>query len=66
MIEAVSGIISKFLALSQEIYNYIFGDVQFSVLWSWMPQDIQTAAASFIAILFAIALIQGIRRFLPF
>lgn len=66
MITLIENIISKFIALAERVFNYIFGDVQFSVLWDWLPQDIQNAAVSFIVILFAIALIAGIRKFLPF
>lgn len=66
MISIIQGIISAFLDLAENIFNYIFGDIQFSVLWDWLPTDIQTAAATFIVLLFAIALISGIRKFLPF
>lgn len=66
MISIIQGIISAFLDLAESIFNYIFGDIQFSVLWDWLPTDIQTAAATFIVLLFAIALISGIRKFLPF
>ena len=64
MIEAIQGIITKFINIGQEIFQDIFGEVQFNVLWSWLPRDIQTAAQTFIVILFIIALIKGIRNFL--
>lgn len=66
MIEAIQSIITKFINVGQDIFQEIFGNVQFSVLWSWLPTDIQSAAASFIVILFILALIRGIRNFLPF
>ena len=66
MISLIQNIISRFIALAQELFEYIFSGVQFDVLWSWLPSDIQTAAASFIIVLFAIAVISGIRKFLPF
>lgn len=66
MISIIQGIIEKFINLGQEIFEYIFSGVQFSVLWSWLPTDIQTAASTFIVILFVIALIKGVRNFLPF
>lgn len=59
-------IISSFLSFAQTVYNSIFGSVNFSVLWSWLPSDIGSAAATFISILFGLALIKGIRNFLPF
>lgn len=66
MIQVIQGIISSFIEVAQNVFNYIFGDIDFTVLWNWLPTDIQTAAAAFIVILFAIALIGGIRKFLPF
>lgn len=66
MISIIENIISKFLSLAEELFEYIFDGVQFSVLWSWLPSDIQTAASSLIIILFAAALIGAIRKFLPF
>lgn len=66
MITIIQGAITEFINLAEEFFQTIFQGVQFSVLWSWLPQDIQTAAASFIVILFALALIRGIKTFLPF
>lgn len=66
MITIIQSIISAFIELATNIFNYVFEGVDFSVLWNWLPQDIQTTAASFIVILFAIALINGVRKFLPF
>lgn len=66
MIEIIQGVISSFIGVAQDIFDYIFDGIELSVLWSWLPTDIQTAAAAFIAILFAIAIINGVRKFLPF
>lgn len=66
MISLIQGIIEKFINIGQEIFEYIFSGVDFSVLWSWLPNDIQIAASTFIVILFVIALIKGVRNFLPF
>ena len=66
MITLIENIITKFISLAEELFNYIFSGVQFDILWSWLPQDIQSTATSFILILFAIAVISGIRKFLPF
>lgn len=62
----LSGIIEAFINLAQTFFNNVFGGVNFAVLWNWLPGDIGAAAASLIAILFGIALIKGIRNFLPF
>lgn len=66
LLSILESIISAFIELANTFFEYIFGGVQFSVLWSWLPSDIGSAALSFISILFGIALIAGIRRFLPF
>lgn len=66
MIQLVQNIITKFISLAEEIFEYIFEGVNFNILWSWLPQDIYEAASGLILILFAIALIKGIRTFLPF
>lgn len=59
-------IIDSFIRLIQSFFEFVFGGVQFSVLWSWLPSDIGSAAASLIAILFGFALLSYIRKFLPF
>lgn len=66
MITLIENIITKFISLAEELFEYIFSGVQFNVLWNWLPTDIQTAASTFIVVLFALAIIAGIRKFLPF
>lgn len=66
MINLIQSAITEFISLAEEFFQTIFGNVQFSILWSWLPTDIQTAAVTFIVILFAIAIIRGVRAFLPF
>lgn len=66
MIDIIQGIITAFIGVGQDIFDYIFEGIDFSVLWNWLPTDIQTAASTFIVILFVIAIISGIRKFLPF
>lgn len=59
-------IIQKFLDLAQDAYDLVFGNVDFTVLWSWLPSDIGSAAAAIVFLLFAFVLVNVIRRFLPF
>lgn len=66
MIAIIQGIITKFLQLAERVFNYIFGDVQFEVLWNWLPQDIQIAAETLILVLFLFAIIDFIRKLVPF
>lgn len=62
----LSALYSKLISWIQAIFNAIFGNWNFGILFSWLPSDIQTVAASFILILFAIGLIKVIRDLLPF
>lgn len=62
----LENIISSFINLIQSFFDFVFGGVNFSVLWSWLPSDIGSAASSLIAILFGFALLSYIRKFLPF
>lgn len=66
MISIIENIINSFIELGERIFNYIFEGVDFTVIWNWLPSDIGSAALSFIAILFAFALIGAIRKYLPF
>lgn len=59
-------IVQKFIDLVQDAFDLVFGNVNFSVLWSWLPGDIGTAASAILFLLFAFALVNVIRRFLPF
>lgn len=65
-IATLKEIFAAFLDLSERIYEAVFENVDFGVLWRWLPSDIGTAASALIVVLFGIALISMIRRFLPF
>lgn len=62
----IQALLSWIINLVTSIWNLIFGDVQFSVLWNWLPSDIQVACASLIMLLFILVLIRFIRSILPF
>lgn len=66
ILDVLSEIIQKFVGLLDSFFDYVFGGVQFSVLWSWLPSDIGVAASTLIVFLFGLALISFIRKFLPF
>lgn len=66
MIELLQDLISRFIAFAQSIFQAIFGGIDFTVLWSWLPSDIQAAANYLILVLFVLVIIDVIRRFLPF
>lgn len=47
------------------IFQAIFGDINFAVLWNWLPQDIQNASAFFVILLFSLMLWKLIKSLLP-
>lgn len=66
IIQLIETVITKLFQLANTIFQWLFGDIQFNVLWSWLPSDIQAAAAFFILLLFTLAIIKFIRSLLPF
>lgn len=62
----IQALLTWIINLVTSIWNLIFGDVQFSVLWNWLPSDIQSACVSLIMVLFILVLIRFIRSILPF
>ena len=65
-IDLITGFISWFINLSEQIFNYLFGNIRFSILWEWLPQDIQTACSGLIIIFFALVIWRLLRSLLPF
>ena len=65
-INLITGFIQWFLNLAQQIYNYLFGHIDFAVLWRWLPSDIQAACNSLLIIFFALVIWRLIRGLLPF
>lgn len=66
IIQLIETVVTKLFQLAQTIFNWLFGDINFSILWSWLPSDIQAAAAFFVLLLFLLAIIKFIRSILPF
>lgn len=66
IIDLIVSIIQKFIDLIEQFFEIVFGGVNFAVLWNWLPADIGAAASGLIIILFGMALITFVRRFLPF
>ena len=61
-----SQIVQAIFGVIQRIFNAIWGGVDFSVLYSWLPADIQAAFAALILVLFGLAIIRAIKSVLPF
>lgn len=66
IIQLIDTVVTKLFALAQRIFNWLFGSIDFTVLWNWLPADIQAAAAFFVLLLFLLAIIKFIRSILPF
>lgn len=62
VVEDVVGWISSVI----EDINRIFADVDFTVLYSWLPSDIQTVITAILAILLFIALIGLLKKCILF
>ena len=48
IIQLIETVVTKLFQVANTIFEWLFGDIQFNVLWSWLPSDIQAAAAFFI------------------
>lgn len=67
MLESILTDLYQTLAsLVREVFNYLFGDWQWSVLFNWLPQDFITVASWFIIFLFGLMLFKVIKTLLPF
>lgn len=66
IIQLIETVVTKLFQVANTIFQWLFGDIQFNVLWSWLPSDIQAAAAFFILLLFTLAIIKFIRSLIPF
>ena len=66
IIQLIETVVTKLFQVANTIFEWLFGDIQFNVLWSWLPSDIQAAAAFFILLMFTLAMIKFIRSLLPF
>lgn len=66
ILDLIAQVLQKFIDLLDKFFNYVFGGVQFDVLWRWLPSDIGSSATALIAVLFGLALISFVRHFLPF
>lgn len=64
--QIVTSVLQWFWNLATTIYNEIFGGIRFSILWEWLPQDIQTACESLIILFFALVIWRFIKGLLPF
>lgn len=66
IVDLFSQIVQAILGVLQRIFNAIWGAVDFTVLYSWLPSDIQAAFTALILILFGLAIARALKSVLPF
>lgn len=54
------------IGLVREIFNELFGNWNWQVLFNWLPSDFLTVASWFIIFLFGLMLFKIIKTLLPF
>lgn len=65
MVDILGDIVEWISSLGDRIIN-IFADVDFTLLYDWLPQDIQSVISSVILVLLALALIGLIKKAIIF
>lgn len=65
-IDIITSVLQWIWNLCQEIFNYIWGAVDFGILWRWLPADIQAACSALLVIFFILALWRLLKSLLPF
>lgn len=64
--QAITSLYNSLISFLNGLFTAIFGGWNWQILFSWLPQDILTAANGFILVCFGIALIKILRDLLPF
>ena len=65
IVESVEGVLDWIQTVTNNLNN-IFADVDFSILYDWMPSDIQDVIFTVIAVLLVLALIGFIKKAILF
>lgn len=62
----LTALFNKLIQFVQDVFNAIFGNWNYGILFNWLPQDIRSAVTYIILILFALALFKLIKNLNPF
>lgn len=62
---ALTAVYQKLIGFVREIFNLLFGNWNWQVLFSWLPSDFLTVATWFIVFLFGLMLFKIIKTLLP-
>lgn len=65
IVSLLTSLFQAIISFVQSVFNAVFGNWNYGVLFSWLPGDIGATATSFILILFGIGLIKIVRDLLP-
>lgn len=66
ILELLKSLFQALLQFAKDIWQLVFGDWNYQILFCWLPADIQSAVDFLIIFLFGIALFAVIKRLLPF
>lgn len=66
MTNLLTSLVEYFLTGAQRLFDLVFGDIDFSVLWGWLPADIASACSTLVVLLFAFAFIAFMQKVIPF
>lgn len=65
LIDTLDGVVD-WIRETEESIQHLFADVDFTILYDWLPSDIRTVITACIAVLLVLALFGLIRRVLFF
>lgn len=66
IVQLLQSLFQELISFAQSIWQLIFGEWNYQVLFGWLPGDIQAAVNFLIIFLFGLALFALIKRLLPF
>lgn len=61
----IEALYTKLVQWLQDIFNAIFGNWNYGILFGWLPQDIRTAVTYIILFMFCLALFKMLKSIIP-
>lgn len=61
----LTALYQKIVGLVNWVFNLVFGNWNYGVLFSWLPSDIQVAVTTIILFLFGLMLIKLLKNLIP-
>lgn len=66
MAELIQGFLAGLQSFVEYVFNAIFGDWNWQILFNWLPADFLEVCSFLILFFFALMLIKFVRNLLPF